>query len=109
MGLYKYYEDIKDYSVGETFRANDIRKLGLFHTYKSIYKGDIESAAGQKRRSSKYGYKDEAFEIYEKYFTVKDDTISFKEFTNRMNFWMSTASGKSLVIIKLIQILGFNG
>ncbi len=23
-----------------------------------------------------------------------------------MNFWMSTASGKSLVIIKLIQILG---
>ncbi len=71
-----------------------------------MYDGDIESAAGQKRRDSKYGFRDEVFEIYEKYFSVEEDTISFKEFTNRMNFWMSTASGKSLVIIKLIQILG---
>ncbi|HHX23530.1 MAG TPA: DEAD/DEAH box helicase family protein, partial [Thermoanaerobacterales bacterium] len=106
LGLYKYYEDIEDYSVGEKLGTNDIRKSVLFDVYKSMYDGDIESAAGQKRRDSKYGFRDEVFEIYEKYFGVEEDTISFKEFTNRMNFWMSTASGKSLVIIKLIQILG---
>lgn len=106
LGLYKYYEDIEDYLIDEESEANDKRKSAIFEIYKSIYDGNIESAAGQKRRSSKYGFRDEVFEIYEKHFNVEEDTISFKEFTNRMNFWMSTASGKSLVIIKLIQILG---
>ena len=106
LGLYKYYGDIEDYLIDEEFEKNGKRKSAMFGIYKSMYDGDIELAAGQKRKDSKYGLRDEVFEIYEKHFNVEDDTISFKEFTNRMNFWMSTASGKSLVIIKLIQILG---
>ena len=106
LGLYKYYEDIEDYLIDEEFQVNDKRKSAIFEIYKSMYDGNIELAAGQKRKDSKYGLRDEVFEIYEKHFNVEEDTISFKEFTNRMNFWMSTASGKSLVIIKLIQMLG---
>ena len=32
-------------------------------------------------------------------------SIPFQNFVNRMAFWMATGSGKSLVIIKLIEIL----
>ena len=35
----------------------------------------------------------------------KDDDIAFANFTNRMSFWMATGSGKSLVILKLMEVL----
>ena len=31
--------------------------------------------------------------------------ISFQQFINRADFWMATGSGKTLVIIKLVEIL----
>ncbi|MEM0144119.1 MAG: DEAD/DEAH box helicase family protein, partial [Candidatus Parvarchaeum sp.] len=33
------------------------------------------------------------------------DDISFAYFLNRMNFWMATGSGKTLIIVKLIDML----
>ena len=38
-------------------------------------------------------------------FPQENGKISYEHFINRMCFWMATGSGKSLVIIKLIQIL----
>ncbi len=35
------------------------------------------------------------------------DTVSFAEFTNRLCLWMATGSGKTLVIVKLIQLLNY--
>lgn len=43
---------------------------------------------------------------YDKEFPVNDNKISFEHFVNRMSFWMATGSGKTLVIVKLIEILG---
>jgi len=43
--------------------------------------------------------------ILQQYFPVEDDTIKFENFINRSAFWMATGSGKSLVLIKLIEIL----
>lgn len=42
---------------------------------------------------------------YDKDYPVNDNKISFEYFINRMNFWMATGSGKTLVIVKLIEIL----
>lgn len=39
-------------------------------------------------------------------FPVRDGKISFSAFLNRMSFWMATGSGKTLIIIKLIEFLG---
>ena len=44
---------------------------------------------------------------YDKEFGVKSDKISFEHFINRMSFWMATGSGKTLVIVKLIELLGY--
>lgn len=44
---------------------------------------------------------------YEKDFPVQNGKISFEHFINRMSFWMATGSGKTLVIVKLIELLGY--
>ena len=45
---------------------------------------------------------------YENYYLVDDENkISFEHFINRMSFWMATGSGKTLVIVKMIEMLGY--
>ncbi|MDH7604337.1 MAG: DEAD/DEAH box helicase family protein [Melioribacter sp.] len=44
---------------------------------------------------------------YDKDYSVQDDKISFEFFINRMSFWMATGSGKTLVIVKLLELLGY--
>lgn len=41
---------------------------------------------------------------YDNDYPSDDNKISFEHFINRMNFWMATGSGKTLVIVKLIEI-----
>ncbi|MCG2725246.1 MAG: DEAD/DEAH box helicase family protein [Elusimicrobia bacterium] len=43
---------------------------------------------------------------YDKDYPVVDNKISFEHFINRMSFWMATGSGKTLIIVKLIELLG---
>jgi superfamily II DNA or RNA helicase len=44
-------------------------------------------------------------DIVQRYFPVENDIIKFENLINRQAFWMATGSGKSLVLIKLIEIL----
>ena len=44
---------------------------------------------------------------YENDYPIEDGKISFQRFINRMSFWMATGSGKTLVIVKLIELLGY--
>lgn len=39
------------------------------------------------------------------YYTVGDGQIPYEQFINRIGFWMATGSGKTLVIVKLIEVL----
>ncbi len=43
---------------------------------------------------------------YDKDYPAIDSKISFAYFINRMSFWMATGSGKTLIIVKLIELLG---
>ena len=43
---------------------------------------------------------------YDKDYPAIDSKISFAHFINRMSFWMATGSGKTLIIVKLIELLG---
>ncbi|MBC7080666.1 MAG: DEAD/DEAH box helicase family protein [Thermoplasmatales archaeon] len=44
-------------------------------------------------------------DILQQYYPSENDIINFENFINRSAFWMATGSGKSLVLIKLIEIL----
>lgn len=39
-------------------------------------------------------------------YPITDEKIAFAHFINRMSFWMATGSGKTLIIVKLIDLLG---
>ncbi|MDP2695788.1 MAG: DEAD/DEAH box helicase family protein [bacterium] len=39
-------------------------------------------------------------------YPTTDSKIAFAHFINRMSFWMATGSGKTLIIVKLIDMLG---
>jgi type III restriction enzyme len=43
---------------------------------------------------------------YDKDYPAVDSKIPFTHFINRMSFWMATGSGKTLIIVKLIELLG---
>ena len=39
-------------------------------------------------------------------FEIKDNKLHLSQIINRMSFWMATGSGKTLIIVKLIELLG---
>lgn len=43
---------------------------------------------------------------YDKDYSTTDSKIPYAYFINRMAFWMATGSGKTLIIVKLIELLG---
>lgn len=43
--------------------------------------------------------------LLEEYYPVESGRVPFEYLINRMGFWMATGSGKTLVIVKLIEVL----
>lgn len=100
--LYNYYQLDVDFSEGESTTQNLLRKNSLYNKYraflsdKNLKKFDIKS-------SNKNQY---LFDIYTNHdgFIV-DSEIKFRNLINKLSIWMATGSGKSLVIIKLFEML----
>jgi len=97
--LWKYFEeDLIDYQPGETLDKNQERKQKLFQWYKDNGLTEDPSIKLDKRKRNIYN-------LLTDYYSQEDSKISYQHLINRMSFWMATGSGKSLVIIKLIQVL----
>jgi len=101
--LCKYYDKDVDYQKNEDGNVNKDRKKLLFKWYKDNeldQEGDLVIKLDKRKRNI---YK--LLTEYSDDFPQENGKISYEHFINRMCFWMATGSGKSLVIIKLIQIL----
>lgn len=96
--LWKYFEDFEDYQENEDLEVNERRKNLFFKWYKD--NGLKENLDIKLEKNNK----DKAF-LLANYYPQGNGTFSYEFFINRMSFWMATGSGKSLVIIKLIDIL----
>lgn len=86
--LYKYYED-----------CNQDKKQ-FFEVYKN--NGFTEDLDLKINGNKKYKILQEFNNDYH----IEGNKIAFYNFINRMSFWMATGSGKTLVIVKLIELLG---
>jgi len=96
--LWKYYEDFVDYQKGERLEVNQERKENFFQWYKDNgLKENLDIKLDKRKRN--------IYNLLTEYYPHEDRKILYEHFINRMCFWMATGSGKSLVIIKLIQIL----
>lgn len=96
--LWKYYEDFRDYREGENNEANNIRKEKLYQWYlQNGLEEELDIPLDKRKR--------DVYNLLTEYYPTLDGKVPYKHFINRMCFWMATGSGKTLVIIKLIQIL----
>jgi len=98
--LWKYYEHFGDYQQGETDDANRQRKQQLCQWYR--YNGLSEDLSIEPKST----FADLLREYYADYIDAQTGKIAYEAFINRMGFWMATGSGKTLVIVKLIELLG---
>ncbi|MBD3831583.1 MAG: DEAD/DEAH box helicase family protein, partial [Arcobacter sp.] len=85
------------------FKDKNRDKKALFEQYKlngleENFDYDLKKQEGKK--TAKYLLE------YNKEYSTTDSKIPFAYFINRMSFWMATGSGKTLVIVKLIELLG---
>lgn len=96
--LWKYYDDFVDYSPRERPEANNQRKKKFAQWYRD--NGQDDNLDIQLSKDYKH-----AALLGDYYQIGSDDTLSYEQFLNRACSWMATGSGKTLVIIKLIEIL----
>lgn len=96
--LWKYFEDFVDYQQGEKLEVSQERKRKFFKWYMdSGQDGDLDINLNKANRSIS--------NLLTEYYPQQNGKISYEYFINRMCFWMATGSGKTLVLVKLIQIL----
>lgn len=98
----------------------DFQQDALKHAIKALYLYFKEKKADKEVLFEHY--KHNGFENYFDYdldrktakylleypedYPIENKKISFAHFINRMSFWMATGSGKTLIIVKLIEFLG---
>ena len=99
--LWKYYESEIDYQENEKLDVNQKRKEEFFKFYTAD--PNFPEKGAEYDLTKKEGKK--TAKLIEEYYPVKDGEVGFENFINRMAFWMATGSGKTLVIVKLIEIL----
>jgi len=105
VALFKYYEDFVDYEPGEDPRADRQRKEKLEEWY--AHGCPLSS---QERKSLNLNLKKTKLplrEMIDPFFPLDEDApmIDFKAICNRMSFWMATGAGKTIVLVKLLELL----
>jgi len=85
------------------YKEKQGKKASLFEHYEANgYEENFDYDLKKKQDSKTIKYLLE----YDQDYPASDDKISFARFLNRMSFWMATGSGKTLLIVKLIRLLG---
>jgi len=96
--LCRYFEDSADYQSEEALARNQERKQRFFQWYEENgLDADIGIKLDKRKRN--------IYNLLTTYYPQENGKIPYEHLINRMCFWMATGSGKTLVIIKLIQIL----
>lgn len=106
--LWKYYSDdnetLKVSSVnqgasqqGKPLGSDTERKERFFQWYMdNQIELDTDYSLGKKRDNAS---------LLTPYYPITDNKIPYSHFINRMGFWMATGSGKTLVIVKMLEVL----
>ncbi len=114
VALYLYFSNFHNPDVDSEEQKTLYAKREFFKLYEEhgVNKNilAVKQFASAKRRTN-YDV-DKRFKFLSKYFKPEEDEnlglhIPSYHFINRMAFWMATGSGKSLIIIKAIEILDY--
>lgn len=101
--LHYYFESLQKYDAKENHMEYIERKKKLYNEASKFHKKLIDSLGLVNKKNKSLFNK-----LKEYYPVIKENSyekIHFLNFVNRMSFWMATGSGKTVVLIKLIEIL----
>ena len=79
--------------------------MGSKEDFYNKYKFNGLDAELEAKISINKAEENSSFSILENHYKTDGEKLGFKEICNRASFWMATGSGKTLVMIKLIEIL----
>ncbi len=103
--LCKYYEDFADYEPGEVATTNGTRKEKLTQWYEDgmLLAPKERASLNLSLRKAKLAMR----EMVTNFFPLDEDepVLDFADLCNRMGFWMATGSGKTLVLVKMLELL----
>jgi len=104
--LFKYYEDFCDVDEGEDATADAERKSKMVDWYQDGMGGLSDKERGLLNLDLKK-VKTALRTLVDEYFPLDEDDpkVDFKHICNRMGFWMATGSGKTIVLVKLLELL----
>ncbi len=101
--LYKFQQDALKNAIKTLylyFKEDNTSKSEFYKRYKlNGLTDDLEKALNIKIS------KKDILSIIKEYYPIENQTLKFQHLINRASFWMATGSGKTLIIIKLVEIL----
>jgi superfamily II DNA or RNA helicase len=105
-------------SFSRTKTLWDYQQFALQNALKTLWKYYIEFNADKSRFFQWYednrigldpdlslGKKPDILSLLDPYYPITNSKIAYQHFINRMGFWMATGSGKTLVIVKMLELL----
>ena len=103
--LFKYYEAFEDYRPGDDGGADAIRRQKMREWYE-----DSMHLSTRERKTLNLSLTRTRFNLRQllaDYYAFDEDNpvIDFEEVCNRMSFWMATGSGKTIILVKLLELL----
>jgi len=111
----EFYKNLDTKTFGIDWQLHDYQQKALINVlnYLFLYYNKKDDLINYYKTSGVAEYdkelsvykEDNNFEILSEYYKIEEDKIDFSNFINRASFWMATGSGKTLVIIKLLEEL----
>ena len=105
--LFFYYGKKNDRQSDEPWDSKDKRKQDFEAIYRDFSDSYVSSPLKkyESRADERNSKENQVFRILSEFITPYGDLIPYYKFINRMCFWMATGSGKTLVMVKLIEYL----
>lgn len=102
--LYYYFNSLQKFQKGETEEDNIERKKKFFNEIRKFERELADSLGITTKKTNKL-----LFNKLKQYYPIIEENshekIHFLHFVNRISFWMATGSGKTVILIKLIELL----
>ena len=113
--LPEFFKNLDKETFGIDWKLHDYQQSALkhalntlyyfFHQKEHLYNHYQTQTNEDWKKQISYAKDSTHFGLLGQYYKVEDNQIPYTEFLNRASLWMATGSGKTLVLIKLIEFL----
>ncbi|MFW6046500.1 MAG: DEAD/DEAH box helicase family protein, partial [Candidatus Woesearchaeota archaeon] len=114
-GLPEFFKNLDRETFGINWKLHNYQQKALKHALHTLFYyyhqnehlvNHYQTQTNEEWKSEiSYSSESPQFELLGQYFKVENNQISYEQFLNRACLWMATGSGKTLVLIKLIELL----